>query len=151
MKTPSGIEIEIGQVWRGPDYGVQNRVGHFEDGIVWLYRKHCNGPDRIPVSRFNGKRGGYALSAGNDATTDAPRQPDRRWSGCLLPICDRRFARPVRARKPGRHAPAFVPALRDTSRTRKLPALYRYLICQNASSGVRACRLILLGCCSQNR
>jgi hypothetical protein len=71
MKTPSGIEIEIGQVWRGPDYGVQNRVGHFEDGIVWLYRKHCNGPDRIPVSRFNGKRGGYALSAGNDATEES--------------------------------------------------------------------------------
>jgi hypothetical protein len=68
MKSPSGIEVRIGQVWEEVDPRFLRHVTVREIGSILVSNEpsiEIEGPTgkltKARLSRFNGKRGGYRL------------------------------------------------------------------------------------------
>lgn len=68
MMSPSGIEIKVGQIWRGVgrwqnggyDYTVKVIEAHRKCGLIKIECRHNDGR-WCDVLQFHGKRGGYKL------------------------------------------------------------------------------------------
>jgi hypothetical protein len=59
MKTPIGIDLEIGQKWREVDPRFE-RVVVVTAWNAWIEKVQLNGRTWASLKRFNGKRSGYA-------------------------------------------------------------------------------------------
>lgn len=75
MKTPTGIEIEIGQVWERTNATFNSKVtvaGHTPGSEMVQIQNVFNGRATwATLSRFNGKSGGYKL------VSSPPKKPEQ--------------------------------------------------------------------------